>query len=103
MMNIQDNGKLEEWYSDSIQWLQATFGRENVVAAHLHMDEKRPHIHAAVVPIVRGGRRKVKKEREERTDKLKSVATDTATALASRMGSLFGSKKIKSWNEKTRT
>ena len=190
MMNIQEKGKLDEWCSDSIQWLQATFGKDNVVAAHLHMDEKTPHIHAAVVPIVTGERRKAKKEQadgkrkyrkktnsvrlcaddlfnrqtliayhdnyarvmtkyglqrgvrgsearhtttmqyyrdlkkknetletetrllqekkaeaqeelkqvkaEIRTDKLKSVATDTATALASSVGSLFGSGRMKS-------
>ena len=33
---------------------------------------------------------------EIRTDKLKSVATDTATALASSVGSLFGSGRMKS-------
>ena len=65
MMDIQENGRLDEWCSDSIQWLQATFGRENVVAAHLHMDEKTPHIHAAIVPIVTGERRKAKKEQED--------------------------------------
>ena len=64
MMNIQEKGELDEWCSDSIQWLQATFGKDNVVAAHLHMDEKTPHIHAAVVPIVTGARRKAKKEQE---------------------------------------
>lgn len=190
MMNIQEKGKLDEWCSDSIQWLQATFGKDNVVAAHLHMDEKTPHIHAAVVPIVTGERRKAKKEQtdgkrkyrkktnsvrlcaddlfnrqtliayhdnyarvmtkyglqrgvrgsearhtttmqyyrdlkkknetletetrllqekkaeaqeelkqvkaEIRTDKLKSAATDTATALASSVGSLFGSGRMKS-------
>lgn len=161
-----------------------------MVAAHLHMDEKTPHIHAAVVPIVTGERRKAKKEQtdgkrkyrkktnsvrlcaddlfnrqtliayhdnyarvmtkyglqrgvrgsearhtttmqyyrdlkkknetletetrllqekkaeaqeelklvkaEIRTDKLKNAATDTATALASSVGSLFGSGKMKS-------
>ena len=190
MMNIQEKGELDEWCSDSIQWLQATFGKDNVVAAHLHMDEKTPHIHAAVVPIVTGERRKAKKEQADgkrkyrkktnsvrlcaddlfnrqtliayhdnyarvmtkyglqrgvrgsearhtttmqyyrdlkkknetletetrllqekkaeaqeelkqvkakiRTDKLKSAATDTATALASSVGSLFGSGKMKS-------
>ena len=145
MMNIQEKGKLDEWCNDSIQWLQATFGKDNVVAAHLHMDEKTPHIHAAVVPIVTGERRKAKKEQtdgkrkyrkktnsvryrdlkkknetletetrllqekkaeaqeelkqvkaEIRTDKLKSAATDTATALASSVGSLFGSGRMKS-------
>ena len=64
MMNIQEKGELDEWCSDSIQWLQATFGRENVVAAHLHMDEKTPHIHATIVPIVTGERRKAKQDEQ---------------------------------------
>ena len=34
------------------------------VAAHLHMDEKTPHIHAAFVSIVTGARRKAKKEQK---------------------------------------
>ena len=162
----------------------------HVFSAHLHMDEKTPHIHAAVVPIVTGARRKAKKEQEDgkrkyrkktnsvrlcaddlfnrqtlvayhdnyarvmakyglqrgvrgsearhtttmqyyrdlkkknevletetrllqekkteaqeelrqvkaeiRTDKLKCAATDTATALASSVGSLFGSGRMKS-------
>ncbi len=37
---------------------------------------------------------------EIRTDKLKSVATDTATAFASSVGSLFGSGKMKSLERK---
>ena len=39
---------------------------------------------------------------EIRTDKLKSVATDAATALASGVSSLFGSGKRNHWNAKTR-
>ena len=62
MMAIYKNGKLGEWCQDSIRYLYDTFGRENVVSAHLHMDEKTPHIHASVVPIVTGERRKAKKE-----------------------------------------
>ncbi len=194
MMALYEKGKLGEWCSDSIQWLQQTFGKENVVAAHLHMDEKTPHIHATVIPVVTGERRKAKKEQSEgkrkyrkksntvrlcaddllnrqkligyhdsyatvmteyglergvrgsearhttttqyyrevhkmnntldmetkrlqeqkaeaeeelkqvkseiRTDKLKSVATDTATALASSVGPLFGSGKMKSLERK---
>ena len=194
MMAIYRNGKLGEWCQDSIRYLYDTFGRENVVSAHLHMDEKTPHIHAAVVPIVTGQRRKAKKEQadgkrkyrkksnavrlcaddlfnrqtliayhdgyaevmakyglkrgvrgsearhttttqyyrelkkmndvlemeskrlkeekieaeqelkqvksEIRTDKLKSVATDAATALASGVSSLFGSGKMKSLERK---
>ena len=190
MMKIQDEGRLDEWCDDNLQWLQRTFGKENTVSAVLHMDEHTPHIHATVVPIVTGKRRKANKEQEDgkrkyrkktnsvrlcaddlfnrqtlvayhdnyarvmakyglqrgvrgsearhtttmqyyrdlkkknevletetrllqekkaeaqeelkqvkaeiRTDKLKSAATDTATALASSVGSLFGSGRMKS-------
>lgn len=190
MMKIQDEGRLDEWCDDNLQWLHHTFGKENTVSAVLHMDEHTPHIHATVVPIVTGKRRKANKEQEDgkrkyrkktnsvrlcaddlfnrqtlvayhdnyarvmakyglqrgvrgsearhtttmqyyrdlkkknevletetrllqekkaeaqeelkqvkaeiRTDKLKSAATDTATALASSVGSLFGSGKMKS-------
>ena len=64
MKRIRQAGQLDAWAKDSCGWLQKTFGKENVVSAVLHMDEKTPHIHATVVPIVRGERRKAKLERE---------------------------------------
>jgi hypothetical protein len=60
MQRIQNTGKLDEWCKDNIEWLQETFGKDNLVSAVLHMDEKTPHIHATVVPIVTGERRKVR-------------------------------------------
>lgn len=63
MKRIRQAGQLDAWCKDSCGWLQKTFGKENVVSAVLHMDEKTPHIHATVVPIVRGERRKAKLER----------------------------------------
>lgn len=65
MMKIQDEGRLDEWCDDNLQWLQRTFGNENTVSAVLHMDEHTPHIHATVVPIVTGERRKAKKKQTE--------------------------------------
>ena len=65
MKRIRQAGQLDAWCKDSCGWLQKTFGKENVVSAVLHMDEKTPHIHATVVPIVRGERRKAKSEREK--------------------------------------
>lgn len=62
MQRIQAEGKLNEWSNDNIKWLQETFGKDNVVSAVLHLDEKTPHIHATVVPIVSGERRKVKQK-----------------------------------------
>ena len=58
MVRVQDEGRLGEWCDDNLQWLHRTFGRENTVSAVLHMDEHTPHIHATVVPIVTGERRK---------------------------------------------
>ena len=39
--------------------------KENTVSAVLHMDEHTPHIHATVVPIVTGERRKARKKQAE--------------------------------------
>ena len=66
MQHIVQEGRLKAWCADNLEWLRRTFGAENVVSAVLHMDEATPHIHAAVVPIVTGERRKV---REKGTDK----------------------------------
>lgn len=65
MMKIQDEGRLDEWCDDNLQWLHYTFGKENTVSAVLHMDEHTPHIYATVVPIVTGERRKAKKKQTE--------------------------------------
>ena len=65
MVRVQDEGKLDEWCDDNLQWLHRTFGKENTVSAVLHMDEHTPHIHATVVPIVTGERRKAKKKQTE--------------------------------------
>ena len=58
MQRIEAAGKLGQWCNDSVEWLQETFGKENVISADLHRDEKTSHIHATVVPIVTGERRK---------------------------------------------
>lgn len=65
MMKIQDEDRLDEWCDDNLQWLHRTFGKENTVSAVLHMDEHTPHIHATVVPIVTGERRKAKKKQTD--------------------------------------
>ncbi len=44
----------ERWEQENVKWLQETFGKENVIEAVLHMDEKTPHIHAIVIPVVDG-------------------------------------------------
>ena len=53
------------WCDDNLQWLHRTFGKENTVSAVLHRDEHTPHIHATVVPIVTGERRKAKRKQAD--------------------------------------
>lgn len=87
MMKVQDEGRLNEWCADNLQWLHRTFGRENTVSAVLHMDEHTPHIHATVVPIVTGERRKAKKKQQvegkrtyrKKTDAVRLCADDMLT------------------------
>lgn len=52
MERIEQEGRLDDWCEQSVEWMQETFGTENLVSVVLHLDEKTPHIHATVVPIV---------------------------------------------------
>ena len=64
MKQIEVDGRLDDWCNDSLQWLRETYGEQNLVSAVLHMDEKTPHIHATVIPIVTGERRKAGQEEQ---------------------------------------
>lgn len=75
MVQIEKNGRLDEWCQDNIDWLRKTYGDNNVVSVVLHMDESTPHLHATVIPIVQTERKRKKKEEEvKRTYRKKSSA-----------------------------
>ena len=75
MVQIEKNGRLDEWCQDNIDWLRKTYGADNVVSVVLHMDESTPHLHATVVPIVHTERQRKKKEQEvKRTYRKKAPA-----------------------------
>lgn len=82
MKDIQEFGNLKHWCDDNIDWLKQTYGAENLVSAVLHMDEKTPHIHATVVPIVVGERRKAKVEEQSGKKKYKKKSKDAARLCA---------------------
>lgn len=66
MMKIQDSGRLDKWMDVNLKWLRETFGEDNLVSCVLHMDEKTPHLHAIVVPIVTTERLRKKREGEKK-------------------------------------
>lgn len=66
MMKIQEEGRLGRWIEANMRWLHETFGKENVVSCVLHMDEKTPHLHATVVPIINTERQRREREGERK-------------------------------------
>ncbi|MDR2533164.1 MAG: plasmid recombination protein [Tannerellaceae bacterium] len=82
MQRIKNEGRIDDWCQSNIEWLEYTFGKENVVSAVLHMDEKTPHIHATVVPIVTGERRKSKQEENNGKKKYRKKPKDTVRLCA---------------------
>ena len=88
MERIEREGRLDEWCADNMKYFTDTFGKENIVAAHLHRDEETPHIHVTLVPIVKGERRRRKREeqtkkryRKKPTDTVRLCADDIMTRL----------------------
>jgi len=77
MKEIESAGRLEDWCNDNIEWLNRTYGKDNVVSAVLHLDESTPHLHATIVPITTGERRKAKQEQSTPKKKYnkKSIGT----------------------------
>ena len=88
MERIQREGRLNEWCADNLRYFADTFGKENIVAAHLHMDEKTPHMHVTLVPIVKGERKRRKREeqakkryRKKPADSVRLCADDIMSRL----------------------
>lgn len=66
MMKLQDEVRLGKWTEANLRWLHETYGKENVVSCVLHMDEKTPHLHATIVPIVTAERQRREREGERK-------------------------------------
>ena len=88
MERIEKEGRLDEWCTDNIRYFADLFGKENIVAAHLHRDEETPHIHVTLVPIVKGERKRRKREkqvkkryRKKPADTVRLCADDIMTRL----------------------
>ena len=81
MERIEREGRLDEWCADNLKYFADTFGKENIVAAHLHLDEKTPHMHVTLVPIIKGERKRKKRE-EQAKKRYRKKPTDTVRLCA---------------------
>ena len=82
MKQMEADGRLDGWCNDNLKWLRETYGEQNLVSAVLHMDEKTPHIHATIVPIVTGERRKARKEEQNGKKKYRKKNTQDVRLCA---------------------
>lgn len=82
MKRMEADGTLSNWCDDNLKWLRETFGKDNVVSAVLHMDEQTPHLHATVIPIVTGERRKAKQEQQDGKKKYRKKNPQAARLCA---------------------
>ncbi|MGW8020110.1 MobV family relaxase, partial [Staphylococcus shinii] len=48
---LKSEKKIKEFFEDSKQFLEDEYGKDNLLYAAVHMDEKTPHMHYGVVPI----------------------------------------------------
>lgn len=51
-----DSEKQKEFFQDSYNFLSERYGKENIVSATVHLDEKTPHMHFNFVPATADGR-----------------------------------------------
>ena len=68
-MCAMDKQTLDSWGRDTLKWAQDTFGKENVVHATMHCDERSPHMHVVVVPIVTGESKKTQNNKKRKVSK----------------------------------
>ena len=51
----------EKFFKETYNFLSERYGKDNVVSAHVHMDETTPHIHFAFVPVVKDKKKDILK------------------------------------------
>lgn len=51
-----DQEQQQTYFQDSLAFLEKEYGKENMLYATVHLDEKTPHMHFGVVPLTEDGR-----------------------------------------------
>lgn len=65
----------KRFFQQSVEFLQNRYGKENIVYASVHKDEKTPHMHVGMVPITNEGKLSAKEFFGQRSE-LQSLQTD---------------------------
>lgn len=70
---------LRAYEQAALDWFKQTYGKENVVSANRHMDEKTPHLHVFVVPILQ---KEISLTRQRKGKPQKQRRTQSKTVLS---------------------
>lgn len=87
MAEIEAAGQLDSWYSENKRFMEERYGKSNIISFALHRDEKTPHIHCVVVPVIRdqdkSGNTRARLSARDlfNPDKLKALQTDYAQQM----------------------
>lgn len=49
------------FFEDSLRFLEDQYGKENIISANVHMDERTPHMHVNFVPVTEDGKLSAKR------------------------------------------
>lgn len=79
MKKIEKADMIDEWAKDTYDFACDRWGKENVVRATVHMDEKTPHMHLHFVPLTPDGRLSAKEIVSR--DNLKALQNDYAEIM----------------------
>ncbi len=89
--NSLDLNTSKAFLNDSYEWLCDRFGRENVIADTVHLDETTPHMHVVVVPLTKDGRLSAK-DFTGTAVKLQKMQDDFFEKVSSKYGLKRGEK-----------
>src|SRR5690625_3281354 len=51
-----DDSEIKSFFKDSLEFLENEYGKENMLYATVHLDERVPHMHFGFVPLTEDGR-----------------------------------------------
>lgn len=86
-----DPAQQKRFFEVTYAFLQERYGKENVLQGHVHMDEKSPHMHAAIVPEKDG---RVSAKALFNKAELRAFHTDLDATLAKEPPEGFGRKGL---------
>lgn len=46
--------EIQQYFNDSLKFIQQYIGKENILSATLHFDEETPHLHIDYIPVISG-------------------------------------------------